>query len=312
MKLHFLPVLAALGLLTIAPVAHAQTTVRFGLRMGGNLATHGGDDPAYALANGGISGSGTVTNSSMTNYKRSAIVGWQLGTVLDINFGKVAFQPALLLTQKGVSQTLDATNTTRYNSGGFGGSFTSTITEKYAITSRPNYLELPLNVVYTTGGTQGFQVFAGPYVAYGVGGQAELEREYMSSATGSGQSGSSYSYGRTFISFRDTYPGAQLTGNTNGSGGSGSAGNTSPTDYLANSGALVARRFDAGINAGIGYRFASWQVQAGYGWGLINPQPDHAPRQRDDLTPYYNRVGQLTLTYLFASKPTPSATTPGM
>lgn len=275
-----------------APVVQAQTTVSLGLRLGANLATRAGDDPTYAPNGGNNSGTATITANTQKDYSREAIIAPQFGAVLDVRFGKLALQPAVLFSQKGVEQTLDATTTTSFSFGGapFG---RTTLTEKLHSTTRANYLEIPVNLVYTTGGDHGFQVFAGPYVAFGMGGRAEVENQGTSTSANGGSSSNInnyYSYGTTFVLYRDTYPGGPTTG----------AGNTTaPAPYDANSGAIVARRFDAGINAGIGYRFSALQVQLGYGLGLVNQQTGKAPSFGTDPTAYRQRVAQLTATYFF-------------
>ena len=75
-----------------------------------------------------------------------------------------------------------------------------------------------------------------------------------------------------------------------------------PLATRAQAGALVARRLDAGLNAGVGYRAGPVQVQLGYGLGLLNQQPSKAPAFHDDLPAYYQRVVQLTATYFVKAK----------
>lgn len=298
MKLRSLPLAGLAALLTTGPVAHAQTTISLGLRVGGNLATRSGDDPTYLPFPAGSSGSATTITTTQKDYARKAIVGPQFGAVLDVRFGKLALQPAVLFSQKGAEQTLDATTTSTYSYGGSPFS-RNTLTEKLHSTSRANYLEIPVNLVYTTGGDHGFQVFAGPYMAFGMGGRTEIENQ--STVTTSGNNGSYnssnsyYSYGNTFFLYRDTYPGGPVTPSNSASSSSA----TGPATYDANSGTVVARRFDAGINAGIGYRFRALQVQLGYGLGLVNQQTGRAPAFNTDPTAYHQRVAQLTATYFF-------------
>lgn len=137
-----------LTMLLSAATASAQTTFRLGLRGGGNRA-------ASTLA---------ATSNSTGNYPfnfsadKSAIYAWQAGAVLEVAFRKFALQPALLFSQKG-----ERSNTIGYISGVAGMSG-----EERRSTNRYNWLEFPLNAVYTT---HGFQVFAGPYVAVAVGGR---------------------------------------------------------------------------------------------------------------------------------------------
>ena len=80
-----------------------------------------------------------------------------------MGFGsRFAFQPSLVYSQKGFKTSESGTKT----SNG------TTVTYSGTSTLHVNYLERPLNFVFTIGGTQGFQVFAGPYLAMGVGGKA--------------------------------------------------------------------------------------------------------------------------------------------
>ena len=293
MTLRLLSLATVVAFMAAAPAARAQTSISFGLRVGGNLATRSGDDPTYNANAGFYSGTGTVTSNIQKDYNRKAIIAPQFGAVLDVRFGKLALQPAVLFSQKGAEQSLDATTTTSYSFGGGNPISRTTLAEKLHSTTRANYLEIPFNVVYTTGGDHGFQVFAGPYVAFGLGGRTEIENQGTNSngLTGSGSNNFYYTYGNTFVVYRDTYPGGPVTA-TNGT--------TYPAPYEANSGAVVSRRFDAGVNAGIGYRFSALQVQLGYGLGLVNQQTGKAPSFNTDPTAYYQRVAQLTATYFFS------------
>ncbi|MFD2720220.1 outer membrane beta-barrel protein [Hymenobacter monticola] len=292
---HGLLALATFVAVGAAPAAHAQTTISFGLRLGANYASRSGDDPKYSPVTGTNSGTATVAVTSQQDYNRKAIFAPQFGAVLDVRFGKLALQPAVLFSQKGVDQTLKSTATQTSSFNGFPGS-KFVYNDSFHSTSRANYLEIPINVVYTSGTDHGFQLFAGPYVAFGVGGRTEIENEgSVVSTNGSFTSTNNYySYGNTFFIYRDNYPGAPTTNSSTGTGGQSTTVNAS---FEATSGAVVARRFDAGLNAGIGYRFSALQVQLGYGLGLVNQQTGKAPTFRDDLPAYYQRVAHLTATY---------------
>ncbi|MGY3088114.1 hypothetical protein ACVWYF_001147 [Hymenobacter sp. UYAg731] len=294
MKSLFLPMLAVLAV--AAPAVHAQTTVRLGVRLGGNLATRAGSDPTFQP----LTSNGTPVPNSVQDYKRTALLAPQFGAVLDVRFGKLAVQPAVLFSQKGTDQRLSITSSN--SSGGY----TSSTSDQYHTISRPNYLEIPFNLVYTSGTDHGFQLFAGPYVAFGMGGRAEYENTRVNSSTSGNNTGTSggygygysysnfYSGGTSLFQYKDDYPGPPSTilsypGNTSAT--------LSSTPFAASSGYTIARRFDAGLNAGVGYRRGPLQVQLGYGLGLINQQPGKAADQRDDLPAYYQRVAQLTATY---------------
>lgn len=284
--------------LAAPPAAHAQTTLGLGLRLGGNLATRSGSTPAYQPLNG----SGTPVPNPVSDYKRTALLAPQFGAVLDVRFGKLAVQPAVLFSQKGVDQRLGITS-----DNGSAATYTvSHTSDQYHTVSRPNYLEIPINLVYTSGTDHGFQLFGGPYVAFGMGGRSEYENIRVSSSTSGGSgygsdysSSSFYSAGTSLFQYKDDFPGPPA-GLLFYPGSATAALN--PTPFAASSGYTVARRFDAGLTAGVGYRRGPLQMQLGYGLGLVNQQPGKAADQRDDLPAYYQRVAQLTATYFVKTK----------
>jgi hypothetical protein len=243
------PLLAAL--LLSGAAASAQTTFRLGLRGGANRASTT-VDPA-----GNSSGNYPFSSS----IDKSAIYAWQAGVVLEANFGKLAFQPALLFSQKG-----EALHTTLFLSG-----FTGYNSDEVRSTNRYNWLEVPLNVVYTLHGDHGLQVFAGPYVAVAVGGRQR------------GSTASAY-YGP---------PTYQVPS---------SATSRDFDERVAYGPDANNRRVDAGLNFGLGYRQGPVQAQFGYALGLLNL---HKTTGRDYFpelaaTAAYNRGVQLTGTYFFA------------
>ena len=196
-----------------ATTASAQTTFHFGLRAGGNLAQQtlpkGGEPPFFVLS---------------SESSNSALLSGQAGLVFEARFGRLAFQPALLFSQKGVKSagTLALVPPAQ-------GQYSYDYTDWHT-TTRTNWLELPLNFVYTPKIDRGFQVFGGPYVALGIGGRQ----------ISSGLETSSGGAPRRDISLN------------------------SPVVY----GSGNYQRFDAGVNLGIGYRAGPLQLQAGYGLGL--------------------------------------------
>lgn len=253
MRFSFLLLLGGLA----ATTAQAQTRISFGPRLGGNLMS------ATAAA---------IDQSVLTgvdySYTKSALLGGQVGLSASIGSGHWEVQPALILTQKGLRQKLAAT----YSFG------ILTIQENDQIDTRAHYLELPINVVYCLGQDgNGFQLFAGPYVAIGVGGRAS----YSLALTTNDPSmpGDSYN-GSQQVAFGNTF--VEPDPNSNGPG-------------------IEARlrRFDAGLNAGVGYRRGPVQVQLGYGLGLLNVQPDYPASYQVENTKAYLRTVQLAATYYF-------------
>ena len=237
----FYPLL--LTLLLGAATASAQPTYRLGVRGGLNRA------------------SSTVEPSSTSpssqyyySASKSPVYAWQVGAVLEVAFEHFALQPALVFSQKG--EQFDAATSI---SG-----FTGVSSTETATVNRYNWLELPVNVVYTL---HGFQVSAGPYVALGVGGR---------------QRGTNSTYSNGFAGFyRYDFDGKVRYGSN-----------------------TENRRLDAGVNFGVGYRKGPLQVQLGYGLGLRNlhqidadATADFVHNFREDAA--YNRVAQLTGTYFF-------------
>jgi hypothetical protein len=254
-----LPALATGFLLLAASASQAQTTVSFGPRLGANLTT--------------FSYSGNSADFGDTSYK----LGVQVGGTLNLSFGKVAFQPSLLFSQKGAE--LKGADELPLGTG----------TTKVSATLKPrlNYLELPLNVVYTTGGDHGFQVFAGPYLAVGVGGGGSYKVSIDSNDP-------------NIAPYNGEYPGSLIVEygdrqNDNSSAGSGGSGFGAPSITY------TARRFDAGLNAGVGYRMGPVQAQLGYGLGLVNFVPKDSDGT-DTGEKAYHRGFQLAATYFFAAK----------
>jgi len=239
-------------------LAQAQTRFSIGPRLGANLST-----ATFNNLEQSTSSSGTLTSS------RTPLLGVQVGMVASIGKGPWMVQPALIFSQKGVRQKATATNS--FFSG-------ETFTATLDATSRVNFLELPVNVVYAFGADgQGFQVFAGPYLAMGVGGKAKISEKLTSSDPNSlfnGEvSGSkSFAFGSKFV--EPDYSSA---------GG----------DYFD----ARVRRFDVGANLGIGYRTGPFQVQLSYAFGLLNAQPDYPASFQMENTTGYHRNAQLTATY---------------
>jgi hypothetical protein len=255
-----LPALATgLGLL-VASASQAQTTVSFGPRLGANLTT--------------FSYNGTSTGLDATNHQ----LGVQVGGTLNLGFGNVSFQPSLLFSQKGAELKGSEEQS-------FGG-----ITTKASVTIKPrlNYIELPLNVVYTTGGDHGFQVFAGPYLAVGVGGGGSYKVSFESNDP-------DYT---TYLP-NGEYPGSLAVeyGDRQNDNSSAGAGSSLGAPKLT----ITARRFDAGLNAGVGYRVGPVQAQLGYGLGLVNFIPKDSDGT-DTGSKAYHRGFQLAATYFFSAK----------
>lgn len=238
------------ALLLGATAAPAQTTFRLGLRGGANRALTT-TDPA-----GNQSGSYPFSSA----LDKQALTAWQAGVVLEARRGHFAVQPSLLFSQKGERQVFASS---------LSGVAGNTV-YRVSTTNRYNWLELPVNFVYTRGGDHGWQLLAGPYLALGVGGRRQ---------------GSILSY-------------------------TGVVYDATPTEFeesISYGPGTYNRRLDVGLNLGLGYRRGPVQVQLSYGLGLRNLHQDDVLRPTlynpsyfiDRNGAAYNRVAQLTGTYFF-------------
>ena len=237
-------------LLLAATAAPAQTTFRLGLRGGVNR----------ALTTVAPAGAGAGSSYNYATNK-AALTAWQAGAVAEIGFGRLAFQPALIFSQKGEQQAVSAYQT----SGNFYTSYEQRSTSRY------NWLELPLHVLYTPRAGHGLLLLAGPYLALGVGG----------------------------------YRTGTETFNSNGFAGPLTRSLDGPLPYGQYS---TNRRLDYGLDAGLGYRRGPFQVQLCYSLGLRNLHKVNELEYMDPVVYFlhnfnadaaYNRVLQLTGTYLF-------------
>lgn len=210
-----------------ATATSAQAQVTFGPRIGLNASSISQDIP-----------------DADEELDTKLLLGPQIGVTLNAQFGNISVQPSLLFSRKGYKVEEEDDDF------------------KYEAWSRLSYVEIPVNFVYTTGGTAGFQVFAGPYVGVGIGGKEKYE----------------YSEGTMSESGEDKVKFA------------GKEGDADDTEYY--------RSLDFGLNAGIGYKAGPIQAQLGYGLGLSNI----VPNDEDDKEPEYkfkNRTLHLSLSYFF-------------
>ena len=174
MKLTATLLLLASSALLSATPASGQVTFRIGVRGGANRIITTEDAASTSNA------------PSFFTYsaRKSSLLAWQAGIVGEANFGKLAFQPALVFSQKG-----ERFQTTAILDG-----FVRTIDERTDI-NRYNWLELPMNVVYTLHGDHGLQVFAGPYVALAVGGHQTSTETFTGQNTKEFESKTNYGAG---------------------------------------------------------------------------------------------------------------------
>ena len=262
---------SAIGLTAVlalaATSAQAQSSFSIGPRLGLNLSSF-----SYEYSNIPLGLANEATS----------IAGVQVGGTLNVGFGKFAFQPSLIFSQKGTEFRFSAEDKTNPP-------YTTTVT--YTAKPKLHYLEIPLNVVYSASGDHGFQLFAGPYIAFGVGGSGTSTLAINSTDPNVVTSGAVNSFPISLaIEYGDRQNANQELEN------SLNAGLNSTPRLIA-----TFRRFDAGLNAGVGYRIGPYQVQVGYGLGLVNI----APNDTDGTSTggkIYNRNFQLTANYFFSTK----------
>lgn len=152
---------------------------------------------------------------------------------------------------------------------------------------RLNYLRVPVQATFSQhAGGQGLQAFAGPYVGVLLGGNRTYE---------SGDASSHYeTSSRVVVADSHTQPAYILYDY---------AAYSFVPDYTG-----YSRRFDVGLQGGVGYRLGNALLQASYTLGLRNlatttvydvvPSPFRVAGE-----PYRTRGWQATLTYLLGSRP---------
>lgn len=135
---------------------------------------------------------------------------------------------------------------------------------------RLNYLTVPLNLVFSLGKNgEGLQAFAGPYVSMLLGGNYKRQIH-----VGGGYLGT---------------PAADYE----------LSGKVKPASVVSDSDNEYSRRFDTGLQAGLGYRLGGFQLQASYSLGLRNLATQYRANGYTYNEPgYYNRAWQVSLSYL--------------
>jgi hypothetical protein len=232
--------LLAYTLLFAGNAAQAQITI--GARVGANLANIR-----------------FKSNSSFTSgLDKKGKVGAQAGLTLNAQFGKLAVQPSVLFSQKGFHQNQSGTATLN--------GVTTTFSSKADVVL--NYIEVPVNLVYTFGDGQGFQVFAGPYAGVGLSGKDK--RDSKGVETTSSGAVTNYSIDVTYdVRF-----------------GEGRKENS-----------VYYRTINVGLNGGIGYKIGALQAQLGYAYGLSNMLPKYYGNSQKGK----DRTVQLSLAYFLGA-----------
>lgn len=198
-------------------------------------------------------------------FASNYISGVVFGVSGEVSWANLAVQASALYSQKGFRLSEDYSLSTSARA--------YTIRETYHL----QYLTLPVNLVYSLRAKQqGLHAYAGGYLALALEGQYNYDNSYIVPQP----SGSSYTYlarGESAIQIGET------------------------NRFIAKD--ATAKRLDAGVQAGLGFRRNNMQAQIGYSLGLINlaetiatnalvvvPNP---PRS------YFNRCIQVSATYWF-------------
>jgi hypothetical protein len=178
--------------------------------------------------------------------------GFHLGAVLDYSFSEaLSLRPELLFKTKGYKMKFEA----------FGMKSVSSYTL--------NYLEIPINVNYKI---NSFQMFAGPYLAFGLSGTNKDKFE------GLGESDEDkYKLKPKF----------------------GEVGSDDYKDLADNEDFF--RAFDFGFNLGVGYTLGPVLVNLDYSIGFVNtiPSKEEVAGEPSDDSSITNRVLSLSATYMF-------------
>jgi hypothetical protein len=187
-------------------------------------------------------------------------LAFAIGGVIDYGFSDAfSLQSGLMFSSKGFSYDLDEMG---YETITYDGYYRAIL----------NYLELPITVAYKI---KGFQIYAGPYVAFGIGGKDKWDYTY-------------------------TINGAEET-NKDDMKLKPKMGEVKDGDLADDEGAYSG--LDYGLNFGLGYQIKSILINAGYSLGLgnINPGYEGSENDRSD-SKYSNRVISISVSYLFGKK----------
>ena len=179
--------------------------------------------------------------------------GYHFGAFIDYSFSDaLSIRPELLFSSKGYSFDIEKI----YGDGG-------AEIEGYMRTTF-NYLEIPINVAYKI---NDFQIFAGPYIAFGLGGRDKSKIEFG---------------GESVEDKTKMKP---------------KFGKVNEDDY--EEGVEYFKAFDFGLNLGVGYAFGPISVNAAYSLGLGNVIPKYEGYEDTDKEKISNRVLSLSVAYTF-------------
>ncbi|MFT3935054.1 MAG: porin family protein [Chitinophagaceae bacterium] len=205
---------------------------------------------ASLFVKGGLNLSNITINKNGDIDDNKTLPSFHVGLQADLPIGAFfAIQPGVFFTGKGAK--LESGNTSGNN--------------WYRATTRPYYVEVPVNAVVKLplGDQSSFFFGAGPYVAIGVGGKNRVEGQVL---------GASFSRSES-IKFSDDDP---FTSNEEGSGYN------------------IMRRFDYGLNGTVGIQAKHAMFSVNYGYGLAKLQSG-TTSSNDELNKY--RIWSFTVGF---------------
>jgi hypothetical protein len=183
-------------------------------------------------------------------------LSYAVGIGIDYGFSDAfSIQSGLMYTSKGYSDDLEEGLEDGAEVDGYA---------RYIL----NFIELPINAVFKM---SGFQVYVGPYVAYGLGGKYKWDYTY------------------TYMGIEESDDGEIKIKSF--------MGEVEDADLEEDETAVYA--LDYGLNLGLGYQFDKVLINAGYSIGFSNMIPKYAdsPDYRDK-NKFTNRVITFSLAYM--------------
>lgn len=214
---------------------------------------------------------GMNVNNIAQNFKESEWefetkmrMAYHVGAIADIGFNDaLSVQTGLLLTSKGYSADLD--EMAKEFEEDYGVEVSIDGYDRVIV----NYLEIPINLAYNI---SGFQIYAGPYLAFGIGGKNKWD--YTVEAGGMEESNSDE------IKYKPIF------------------GEVGEDDLGDDEEAYSA--FDYGLNFGVGYQVGPVLVNAGYSLGLGNMNPGYEGSDEDPADyKISNRVIAVSVSFFF-------------
>lgn len=170
----------------------------------------------------------TIAENGRVNDAKT-LTSFQAGFIGDIGLSQfISLQPGLLITGKGSKTQSGETTDNNY----------------FKATTNPIYLEVPLNVVFKFGASDGPNFFAGagPYLAIGIAGKNKTEGKFL---------GTFFS-NESDIVWSDDDP--------------------TTLDYEEGAGFGIMKRFDYGLNGTAGIDLKKAVISVNYGLGLAKLQ----------------------------------------